>query len=220
MERKRGQQPGLTKREHHAFGALLKRVEAIALAYRYGRYPKSSKTGRKFDRLISAIRALRPWLDHELSFVARQPHGSDAYFGQEVRDAQLLTYWLEARMRGEPPPEQEEFITAIENLAAAGRHRLPQLFWDAAPRALKAPSQREISAARKIVERRDAVRAALLANPDQPQAVFVKRCRVHPDTVRRTRRELEEAGVIPFLAHRHSNAAQRKRRAQEAEAAE
>jgi hypothetical protein len=29
---------------------------------------------------------------------------------------------------------------------------------------------------------------------------------VHPDTVRRTRHELEEAGVIPFLAHRHSKA--------------
>jgi hypothetical protein len=207
MERKRGQQPGLTKREHHAFGALLKRVEAIALAYRYGRYPKSSKTGRKFDRLISATRALRPWLDHELSFVARQPHGSDAYFGQEVRDAHQLIFQLDTLMPGEPPPEHEEFVTAIENLSAAGRHPLPRLLWDAAPRALKAPDQHGIPAARKIVERRDAVRAALLANPDQPQAVFVKRCRVHPDTVRRTRRELEEAGKIPFLVHRHSKAA-------------
>jgi hypothetical protein len=50
------------------------------------------------------------------------------------------------------------------------------------------------------------LRAALLENPDQPQAAFVRRFRVHPITVRRCRRELEEAGVIPILAHRHGPA--------------
>jgi hypothetical protein len=47
------------------------------------------------------------------------------------------------------------------------------------------------------------LRAALLEDPDRPQAAFVKLCRVHPITVRRCRRELEEAGAIPVLAHRH-----------------
>jgi hypothetical protein len=66
---------------------------------------------------------------------------------------------------------------------------------------------------RERIARRRGVAAAPLAarnceagNPDQPQAVFVKRCRVHPDTVRRCRREPEEAGAIPFLAHRHGPA--------------
>jgi hypothetical protein len=214
---RREQKPGLTKPEHHAFGALLKRVEAIATAYRYTRYPKSSKTGRRFDRLIRAVRELRPWLDHELSFVARQPHGSDTYFGQEVRAAQYLTSDLDSLQPGEPPPEHEEFVTAIENLSAAGRQPLPRLFWDAAQHALEAPKQR---LGIPIAERHDAVRIALITDPDQPQAAIVKCCCVHPDTVRRTRRELEEAGVIPFLAHRHSKAAQGKRKARQAEAAE
>jgi len=59
-------------------------------------------------------------------------------------------------------------------------------------------------------ERHAAVRTALLENPDQPQSTFVKRYRVHPDTVQRTRRELEEAGAIPFLAHRHGPADHRE----------
>jgi hypothetical protein len=61
---------------------------------------------------------------------------------------------------------------------------------------------------------------ALIENPDQPQAVFVKRFHVHPNTVRQTRRELEEAGEIPVLTHRHGPANTSRRRVQLAEAAD
>jgi hypothetical protein len=57
---------------------------------------------------------------------------------------------------------------------------------------------------------------ALIENPDQPQTVFVKRFHVHPNTVRQTRRELEEAGEFPVLTHWHGRTGQR--RAQLAEA--
>jgi hypothetical protein len=68
----RAAKPGMTEREHHAWGALLKYVEAIAIAYRYDRYPKSSKTGKKIDRLIKATRELRDQLNHEYGWVATE----------------------------------------------------------------------------------------------------------------------------------------------------
>jgi hypothetical protein len=62
--------PGMIEREHHAWGALLDYVETFAIAYRYDRYSKSSKTGKKFDRLLRATRALRERLNFEYGFVA------------------------------------------------------------------------------------------------------------------------------------------------------
>jgi len=56
--------------------------------------------------------------------------------------------------------------------------------------------------------------------PDQPQATFVKQFGVHPLTVRRCRRELEEGGAIPVLPHRHGHSLGGRRRAHLAEAAD
>jgi hypothetical protein len=87
---------------------------------------------------------------------------------------------------------KQELADAIGNVMSAARGH-PQLLPGDQPAALIEPP-----------DRHGDLRAALLENPDQPQAAFVKLCRVHPYTVRRTRRELEDAGAIPFLAHRHA----------------
>jgi hypothetical protein len=227
--------------EHHrSFGAFLKYVEAAITDQRYTRYSDEPKVGRALDDMIKTIQKARQVLDYQRSYELRRAPGGDAYCGDELHALQRKVYEIEA-LRGlyrrdvqvartlgygrVPLPDggtakyeksfnlpdeiQEELTSVVENVFTAARGH-PRLLPDNAP--LPAPS---------VARRQHAeVRAALLANPDQPQAVFVKHCHVHPDTVRRTRREPEEAGVIPFLAHRHSNAAQRKRRAQEAEAAE
>ena len=206
-------QPGLTEREHHAFGALLKRVEAIVVGYRYERYGARSKTGQALNRFINALNQLRRQLDHEFAYVAHPDdprwlsyRGSDTYLGDEVRAVHRIIFELEEAPTGlarelfpPSPNERELFTSAIENLYAAGRGHTPRLPWDQPQRLLEAPD-----------ERHAAVRTALLENPDQPQSAFVKRYRVHPDTVQRTRRELEEAGAIPFLAHRHGPADHRE----------
>jgi hypothetical protein len=83
---------------------------------------------------------------------------------------------------------------AIGNVMSAARGQ-PQLLPGDQPGALIEPP---------MTDRHATLRTALLENPDQPQAAFVKLCRVHPYTVRRCRRELEEAGAIPFLEHRHA----------------
>jgi hypothetical protein len=222
-------QYGLTEQEHHAFGARLKQVEAIATAYRYTRYRKNSKIGKRLDRLIKAARDLRPILDNELAYVRgqnegnrnwRQYHGSDAYFGPEVSAMQIATFLLDCpRMRGEPAPvEPDEFIRDVENLLTVGQRHPPRLPWHTPPAVLMAADSEPTPSAR--TDRHAAVRAGLLEDPDRPQATFVKLCRVHPDTVRRCRRQLEEAGAIPYLAHRHGPAQAKRRKLEVAEAAE
>jgi hypothetical protein len=91
----------------------------------------------------------------------------------------------------------QELHETIGNIVAAARWQ-PQLMSGNRPIALEGPA--------KPTARHANLRANLLDNPDQSQAAFVKLCRVHPNTVRRTRRELEEARAIPFLAHRHAQA--------------
>ena len=118
----RAAQPGMVDREHHAWGALLKYVEVIATAYRYNRYPKSSKTGKKIERLITATRELREQLSHEYGWVAtehlipgdyrdhkghqdwwearRKARNSDVYYGKELNSLQSFV-WFE--LEGGPP---------------------------------------------------------------------------------------------------------------------
>jgi hypothetical protein len=103
---------------------------------------------------------------------------------------------LEAAMLAPlPDPIKEELDIAIGAVVNAARQQ-PQLF-DALPVVGITPAA--------ITDRHSALRAALIENPDQPQAVFVERFRAHPRTVRRTRRELEQAGEIPVLTHRLRN---------------
>jgi hypothetical protein len=212
---------------HRAFGAFLKYVEAAITDQRYTRYPGNPKVGRALDGIIKAIQKTRQVLDYERSYEVRRPPGGDTYWGDELHALHRNVYEIEglrglhqrqlqnARILGtnrvplpdggtakyEPPfslsdKTQEKFTSVIEDVFTAARGH-PRLLPDNAPPALHAPS---------VTGRHAAIRAALLENPDRPQAEFVKRCRVHPDTVRRTRRELEEAGEIPFLVHRHSKA--------------
>jgi hypothetical protein len=196
---------------------MLKRVEAIAAAYRYVRYRKSSKIGKRLERLINAIRELRPLLDHELAYVKGQNegdpgwwmnHGSDAYYGEEVRAMQIATACMDLAdcVPGEPPGiTLSEFALSAENLLTAGQSSMPRLPWASGQRQ-QLQLQAELlqtSAGEAKGGRHADLRAALLENPDQPQATFVARFHVHPITVRECRRELEEAGAIPFLAHRH-----------------
>ena len=99
----RAAQPGMTEREHHAWGALLKYIEAIATANRYDRYPKSSKTGKKFECFLAATKALREQLNHEYSWVATEhllppkdyhrDHIGEKYSAAQRKD---IDYW-EAR---------------------------------------------------------------------------------------------------------------------------
>src|SRR5215469_9731183 len=67
---RRTAQPGMTEREHHGWGALLKYIEAFAIAYRYDRYPRNSKIGKKFERFLKATRELRELLNLEYGTVA------------------------------------------------------------------------------------------------------------------------------------------------------
>jgi hypothetical protein len=216
--------------EHHrSFGAFLKFIEAAITDPLYTRYSDEPKVGRALENIIKAIQKARQVLDYQRSYEMRQPPGGNAYYGDELHALHRKIYEIGA-LRGlyqrnlqfarsiganrVPLPDggtikyefpfslsdkiQEELTNAVEGVFTAARGH-PRLLPPNTPRALPAPS----------VARRQhaAIRAALLENPDRPQAEFVKRCGVHPDTVRRTRRELEEAGEIPFLAHRHSNAA-------------
>jgi hypothetical protein len=61
--------PGMSESEHHAMGAWLNEIKAIATAYRYGRYAKGSKIGRGFDRMIKAVDGLREALVEEFGWV-------------------------------------------------------------------------------------------------------------------------------------------------------
>jgi hypothetical protein len=216
----RAAKPGMTEREHHAWGALLKYVEAIAIAYRYDRYPKSSKTGKKIDRLIKAIYELRDQLNHEYGWVAtehlipKDPHDhqgrqdwwqariaalrNDVYNGkesQELRD--FVIFRLEMGPGLYHEEVQELFMRQVKKSVAAAQGQVLKLPWGA-------PPVLPIPASLPKADKHADLRAALLQNPDQPQAAFVARFHVHPNTVRRCRRELEEAGAIPFLSHRHA----------------
>jgi hypothetical protein len=100
---------------------------------------------------------------------------------------------------------RQELHQAIGAVVNAARQQ-PQLFAKD-QQAVPPPAVVSVPAPAAVTDRHAELRAALIANPDQPQAVFVERFRVHPDTVRRCRRELEEAGAIPFLPHRHGSRA-------------
>jgi len=92
---------------------------------------------------------------------------------------------------------RQELHQAIGAVVNAARQQPPLFDKDQPP-----PAAVSVPAPAMVTDRHAELRAALIANPDQPQAVFVARFRVHPDTVRRCRRELEAAGAIPILAHR------------------
>jgi hypothetical protein len=211
---------------------MLKRIEALAAAYRYTRYRKSSKIGKRIDRLVKAVRELRQLLDHEFAYVKGQNegdpswfkyHGSDAYYGQTVRDMQIATACMDFAecVPSEPPGiTPDEFVPVVENLLAAAQEQPPGLPWRAGQRPPLQLPWGTIQPQQPPSARYAGLRAALLEDPDQPQAAFVKRFRVHPITVKRCRRELEEAGAIPFLAHRHGPAQTACRCAELAEAAD
>jgi hypothetical protein len=234
----RAAQPGMTEREHHGWGALLKYVEALATAYRYGRYPRNSKTGKLFERFLTATRQLRNQLNWEYGWVATEPlrpenwpdrdfrdsHQawlrardqaltSSVYYGDEVRylHQQVLTIeeaptGLARKLFPPDPNEFEIFKDTVEQLVSAARCQTQKLPWHTPASLPLAPPALPTHAARPKADRHAVVRAALLENPDRPQAAFVKLCRVHPNTVRRCRQELEQAGAIPYLAHRHGPA--------------
>jgi hypothetical protein len=62
----------MTEHEHHRWGALLKYIEAFATAYRYDRYPRNSKVGKKFERFLNATHQLRQELNLEYSWAATE----------------------------------------------------------------------------------------------------------------------------------------------------
>jgi hypothetical protein len=199
---------------HHNFGGFLKLGEAYVTQELHKWYHlkrSNPKVIRQLEKLIKVIQETRPVMDSERlrALQAREPHalpaaemeaGNDVYYGNELAQLQQSAYRAKT-MRGvlregswwhgdkEPEKEQRELENAISNVVNTA-HRRPWLLPEAATPA--------------ITDRHANLRAALRENPDQPQADFVKLCRVHPNTVRRTRRELEEAGVIPFLEHRHA----------------
>jgi len=252
----RNAQPGIAEREHHGWGALLKYIEAFAIAYRYDRYPRTSKTGKKFERFLKATRELRDQLNWEYGWVAARPildqrpsHDrhekwvearqqaltSDVYNSDELRA--LQQHVIHEIENG--PPEQvlkalgysrderalyhEEnravFMQKVEQLAVAAQGQTQALPWQ--PRGLLpiAPPTVTLPAAHGPVDCHADLRSAMRENPDQPQATFVKRFGAHPLTVKRCRRELEKAGAIPVLPHRHGHSLGGRRRAQLTEAA-
>jgi hypothetical protein len=224
--------PGMTEHEHHAWGALLKYLEAYAIAYRYDRYPRNSKTGKKFDRLLKATRELRDQLNWECGWVMAensvgrthyqvwlealsQALTSGVYHGDELRNLQSLVFFYleegpserEFVMLGCDACEREEmravFMEQIGKLVSAAQSQTKELSWKPAGLLPIALPAMPLPTERLRVDRQAELRSAMRENPDQPQAAFVKQFRVHPITVRRTRRELEETGVIPVLSHRH-----------------
>jgi hypothetical protein len=223
----------MTEHEHHAWGALLKYIEAVGTTYRYDRYPKTSKTGKTLKRFLDAAKALREQLSHEYSWVAtehlltkdpltdnyqvrdnaedywearRAAARSNVYYGDEV---DWLNFVVFHEIENAPPKrvlnslgidplafenrKRELFHGAVKRLVIAAQGPTTKLPWEGPAVLPLAPP----------TDRRAELREALLENPDQPQAAFVRLCRVHPNTVRRCRRELEEAEDIPFLPHRH-----------------
>jgi hypothetical protein len=238
----RAAKPGMVDREHHAWGALLKYVEVIATAYRYDRYPKSSKTGKKIGRLIRAAQELREQLSHEYGWVATEhllantipgdhkgcanlwearkaARNSDVYYGKELDSLQsFVCHELEdgppdqaLRFVGVPIEEYRNeqrslFQHVAEKALLATQVPAQRLPWESTAAAAAPPPLLTIPAAMPAAktDRHASLQEALLENPDQPQAAFVKLCRVHPYTVRRCRRELEQAGAIPYLEHRHA----------------
>ena len=270
MPRVYAAQLGMTEREHHGWGALLKYIEAFAIAYRYDRHPRNSKVGKKFERFLKATRELRQELNWEYGWAAtdhlrprypkdfRNPTAgrraqaawekahnaaltSNVYHDEKLRalwrrilDLEEIGSQFGGRMLEKFYPDPNEracyleaarelFRETVEDLLAAAQGQMQRLPWKAptvlvlAPPAVPVPEMKAPMAEPKAA-RHTELRAALLENPDQPQATFVKRFRVHPITVRRCRRELEEAGEIPVLTHRHGPTGQR--RAQLAEAAD
>ena len=224
----------MTEREHHAWGALLKYLEAHTIAYRYDRYPRNSKTGKKFDRLLKATRELREQLSYEYGRVAtehlvipeehkykdvyrlaawKEAVRSDVYQSDELdRLKWFVMDYLDGgpcnralRWLGIPVNEYQLETHAqfqhVVNKAITATQSLPSKPSD----WLLAPPPSVPTPLPKANHHAD-LRAALIENPDQPQAAFVRRFRVHPITVKRCRRELEETGAIPVLEHRHGPA--------------
>jgi hypothetical protein len=147
--------------------------------------------------VLSAVESV--CIDNAWSKDSNQPIGDDRFFA-----------WIDAR--GELGKLLDKRIVAkVSTGDIADPRRVRREKWIA-----KAEErQRKL---RAKAERYTSLREALIKNADQPQASFVKQFRVHPITVRRCRRELEEAGAIPVLAHRHGPTGQRH--AQLAEAAD
>jgi hypothetical protein len=219
-----------TAEEHHqAIGGFLKMAEAAITSLRYTSYLNDREVGKALGKIVRAINEARPVLDRQRTRVLGGRAGGDAYFGDELDKLQKLAYAIETSRKIhqerienerkldrllplEDPDERQarrlELARADQSPLAAhvsqelhqtigavvtAARRQPQLIReDLSPIALKPP------------ERHELLVAMLIENPDQPQATFVKECRVHPNTVRRTRQELEETGAIPFLAHRHA----------------
>jgi hypothetical protein len=195
-----------TAKDHHtAFGAFLKYVEAAITDQRYStRYRASPKVGKALDNITKAIQKARPILDYQYSYWEGKRPGGPVYYGDKVRALQDIVYGIEglrykyqeeikyARAMGRdrvPLPDggtmkytppfdlsdrvEQDLADAIEDVMSTARTQ-PQLLPDGQPLTLNAPAKPPMT------DRHADLRAALLENPDQPQAVFVKLCRVPP----------------------------------------
>jgi len=221
------------KDRHHAIGGFLKFTEAALIALQCSTFLNNRKACKALENIIKAIQKARPVFDlmhssSEATFSRRNEAvrpGGTAYYGDELDALHKLKYVIETkrqirqddvRLQGQlygqgymremrehygpnalsfklPDELKQELNAALADVLIAARNQ-PPLF-PGVPVAR--PS---------LGERHAAMRTAMIANPDQPQATFVKLYGMHPASVRLTRRELEEAGTIPFLPHRHGPA--------------
>jgi hypothetical protein len=217
-----------TAADHHrAIGGFLKMAEAAITDLRYGRYLHDREVGTALGKIIKAVAEARPVLDRRRTKVLGGCPGGDAYFGAELDALHRTVYAIETslkirrehiawereldRLHPLDPYERKGRRLALAQaeqlpLADHVRQELHQTINDVVTAARKQPQLLlgTPPTAMKPTERHELLTAMLRENPDQPQATFVKECRVHPSTVRRTRRELEVAGEIPVLAHRHA----------------
>jgi hypothetical protein len=201
---------------HRAVGGFLKYIEAAITDLRFSvRYLNNPEVDKVLDGINKAIQKARPVLDQRLFHGVGGRPGGDTYFGEELAALHRRVYEIETgrksfhenvkyqrdlirrfpsedpwmrgqeieqqRREGKPQPRlsdevKRELADAIADVMSAA-HGNPQLLPGDQPAALIEPP---------MADRHATLRTALLENPDQPQAAFVKLCRVHPSTVRRT----------------------------------
>jgi hypothetical protein len=219
---------------HQAVGGFLKLTEAAITDLRYNHYLHDGEVGRALVKLGKAINELRQVLDRRRTRHLGGRPGGDAYFGAELGALHKLNYEVDTQLKvhrdrlqiarevdqecpltnpaarrarrvelaqAKKKPLSDNIRQEIDQMVAkvvAASRRQPQLMPGKQPLALP------VSAELPPTDPHAELRAALLEDPDRPQATFVSLCRVHPITVRRCRRELEEAGAIPYLEHRHA----------------
>jgi hypothetical protein len=205
---------------HRSVGAFLKFVEGAIAYLRYTHHPADPKVGKALDNITKAIQNARPVLDYQYSYWAGKRPGGDVYYGDEVHALHRIVYGIEglrykhqqeikfARAMGRdrvPLPDGGTLkYTPPFDLAEGVKKELDSAIADVFIEARQQPQLLPGNPPPALAARHASIAADLIANPDQSQAALVRKHRCHPDTIRRTRRELEEAGKIPFLAHRHA----------------